>query len=149
MPTTVVATRPGTSPLPAPTEGEKAEWLGVGLGEGPERGQGLEAAKAWETSSKSRVSAAQRGEGGEGKEWEESFSAPPFSSFPDAVLGDAGAGAEVWAAADPGRAPHPGRPALLSALPGARSRLCAGELAARACFLCPCFSLWPLGLGLY
>lgn len=60
----------------------------------------------------------------------------------DGALGDAGADAELWAAADPGWEPHPGRAALLSALPGGRGPLCACELGATHAFFVPfCFSL--------
>lgn len=133
MPEAVVAARPGTGSLPALTEGEKAAWLGEG------------SRKAVGTSRSFGVPATQCGwdrEGGKGG----SFSAPPFFSLPDAALGDAGANAELWAAADPGRGPHSGRAAVLPALPGGRGPLRAGEAGLR-CSLCPSVflsGLWAL-----
>lgn len=54
-----------------------------------------------------------------------------LSSCPaDAAPGNAGADAELWTAADPGRGPHPGWAALLPALPGGHGPLCAGESGA-------------------
>lgn len=81
-----------------------------------------------------------------------SLSQPCLSSaLPDAALGDAGADAALWTAADPGWGPHPGWAALLSDLPGGCGPLCASESEAHACFPFPTlfFSLGRLGLGLY
>ena len=81
--------------------------------------------------------------GREAKEWK--ILRLPFLLPPDAALGNAGAVAETWAAADPGWGPHPGRAALLSALPGGRGRPRASESGAvHALFSRFGFYLFPL-----
>lgn len=82
------------------------------------------------------------GRGKSGKSLAQPHVTTPPHPLPDGALGDAGADAELWAAADPGWEPHPGRPALLSALPGGRGPLCACELGATHALFVPfCFSL--------
>ena len=147
MQAAVVATRPGTGPLPALTEGEKAAWLGVVARAGPGRGQG----GSPESHGKSPVSPGflqlSVVGAGRGRNRGSLSSVPPFFSLPDAALGDAGADAELWAAADPGRAPHPGWAALLSAVPGGRGPVCTGEPEPAHALFVPVFlpGLWALG----
>ena len=80
-----------------------------------------------------------RRRGREVKEWK--VLRLPFLLPPDAALGNAGALAELCAAADPGRGPHPRRAPLLPALPGGRGQPHAGESGAVRALI---FLLWLL-----
>ena len=91
------------------------------LGEGPREGQGKAGVLVLQLLLGSLPLT-----GREGREWK--VLRLPFLLPPDAELGNEGAVAELWAAADPGWGPHPGWAALLSALPGKHGLLCAREL---------------------